>query len=96
MSIAGTPRARWNCWKTKPMVLARSADSSRSLSPPTSYPSMRRVPDVGRSRVPMMLSRVDLPEPDGPTIPSSSPRSISRSADRRAGTLPYRLDTPAR
>ena len=39
----------------------------------TSYPSMWTVPLVGRSSVPIRLSMVDLPEPDGPTIATSSP-----------------------
>ena len=47
-------------------------------------------PRVGRSSVPRMCRSVDLPEPDGPTIPISSPRSMRRStlaqAPRPAGS----------
>ena len=32
-----------------------------------------RVPSVGRSSVPIRCSSVDFPEPDGPTIATSSP-----------------------
>ena len=44
-------------------------------------------PELGRSSVPAMASRVDLPEPEGPTIATSSPvgRSLSVTA-RRAAT----------
>ena len=86
-----TPAARWNCWNTKPIRVARSADSSRSDSRATSCPSIRTVPAVGRSRVPIRCSIVDLPEPDGPTIATSSPR-VDPQADpaergrRRPGT----------
>ena len=41
---------------------------------------MRTWPDVGRSSVPSTFSIVDLPDPDGPTIATSSPASI-RSDD---------------
>ena len=41
---------------------------------------------VGRSSVPMMCSRVDLPDPDGPTTAASSPRRMTRSTPRRACT----------
>ena len=35
---------------------------------------MRISPAVGRSRPPIRLRRVDLPEPDGPTMETISPR----------------------
>jgi hypothetical protein len=41
---------------------------------------------VWRSSVPMTCSRVDLPEPEGPTIATSSPRRTERDTPRRAGT----------
>ena len=34
----------------------------------------------------MMWSRVDLPDPDGPTTLTSSPAAMRRSMPRRAGT----------
>ena len=39
-----------------------------------SWPATQTSPELGRSSVPMMLSRVDLPDPDGPTIATYSPR----------------------
>ena len=43
-------------------------------------------PAVARSRQPMMLSSVVLPEPDGPVTTVNSPRSTARSTPRSAGT----------
>ena len=40
-------------------------DRARSDRSPTSWPATRTVPLVGRSRVPMTCSRVDLPDPLG-------------------------------
>ncbi len=65
--------ARKNCWNTKPILLARSRDNSRSDSFATSMPVMRTVPLVGRSNVPIRCNNVVLPEPDGPTTPTNSP-----------------------
>ncbi|CAM5262282.1 hypothetical protein STANM309S_03343 [Streptomyces tanashiensis] len=47
-SRTGTPTARWNCWKTKPIRVARSAETSRSVSSATSWPSTRTWPADGR------------------------------------------------
>src|SRR4029453_18358469 len=83
---------RKNCWNTKPIRPARSADSSRSDSAETSCPSIRTVPALGRSSVPSRFSTVDLPEPDGPTIATRSPyrmdRQTPRGARRPAGPHP--------
>ena len=35
------------------------------------------------------LSSVDFPEPDGPTMPIMSPRSIVRSTSTMTGSAPY-------
>ena len=43
------------------------------LSPPSRCPSTTTSPDVGESRPPARLSRVDLPDPDGPMTATSSP-----------------------
>jgi hypothetical protein len=80
--------ARWNCWKTNPIRLARSADNCRSLSAEISCPSMRTMPADGRSSVPIRCSMVDLPEPDGPTIATISPESIDSDTSRTAVTPP--------
>ena len=45
-----------------------------------------------------MLSSVDLPEPDGPTMATHSPGQIERSTSRSActgGSTPKTRDTPA-
>jgi len=41
-------------------------------------------PEVGRSMVEMQLSRVVLPEPEAPMIPTYSPASRDRSTPSRA------------
>ena len=46
----------------------------------------RITPLVGRSSVPMMCSSVDLPDPEGPTIATSSPLRTEKDTPRRAGT----------
>jgi len=51
-----------------------------------SSPATRTVPPVGRSRVPMMWSRVDLPDPEGPTMASSSPARMLSETERSAST----------
>ena len=56
----------------------------RSGSAVTSSPWTMTRPVVGRSSVPMIPSSVDLPEPDGPTIPTSSPSWTSRETSDRA------------
>ena len=67
--------ARKNCWKTNPISRARSSDTSRSPSRAASTPLIRTTPLLGCSRVPMTCSSVDFPDPEGPTIATSSPRS---------------------
>ena len=47
---------------------------------------MTTCPTVGRSSVPMTFSSVDLPDPDAPTIATSSPRSTVRDTSSRACT----------
>src|SRR6218665_3959490 len=50
---------------------------------PTSRPLRKMLPEVGESRQPINCSRVDLPEPDGPTIARSSPAYTERSTPAR-------------
>jgi hypothetical protein len=47
---------------------------------------MRTTPLLGRSSVPMTCSSVDLPDPEGPTIATSSPRSTVKDTPRNANT----------
>ena len=58
------------------------AVSWRSRERPTSWPSMRTVPVVGRCSAPTTFISVDLPDPDGPTIATNSPWPIVRSMPR--------------
>ena len=43
-----------------------------------SSPAMRTTPSLGRSRVPITCSIVLLPDPEGPTMATSSPSSIAQ------------------
>ena len=67
---------RWKDWKTMPTLRPRKRASASSSSVPRSRPRRRRVPVSGRSSPAITISRVDLPEPDGPTRPIASPRPI--------------------
>jgi hypothetical protein len=51
-----------------------------------STPSMRTVPVVGRCIAPTTFISVDLPEPDGPTMTTNSPRRTVRSTPSSAVT----------
>ena len=62
-----SPSSRWNCWNTKPMRRARSADSSRSFEahrcrPPPPAPC----PTTGRSRAPIEVEQGRLARPRRP------------------------------
>jgi len=49
-------------------------------------PGEAHVPVVGRSRVPIKWSKVVLPDPDGPTIATSSPWPTVKLTPRSAST----------
>jgi hypothetical protein len=51
-----------------------------------SLPPARIWPDVGCEKPAMALSRVDLPQPDGPSRQMNSPLAISRLMSFRAMT----------
>ena len=51
-----------------------------------SVPSTETVPDVGASRPPARVSRVDLPEPDGPITATSSPACAAKDTALSACT----------
>jgi hypothetical protein len=59
-----------------------------SLSPPVTISPMRNSPSVGRSRRPIRFINVDLPEPDGPTIETYSPASMTKDTGASAVTMP--------
>ncbi len=68
------------------MRAARNAASSWSASELTGCPAICTRPEVGRSRVPAMVSSVDFPEPDGPVKAVNSPSLIASEIPRRAAT----------
>ena len=70
---------RWKAWKTMPMRVAaetreRVLVERRKVRPVDDDDR----PNSGRSRPAMIMRSVDLPEPDGPTMPTASPRPTSR------------------
>src|SRR4029077_8554941 len=72
---------------------------SLSFNCDTSPPLFSISPSVGRSSPPIRFSSVDLPEPEGPTIDTISPRATSRSRRWSAVTLRLPsncLETPRR
>ena len=88
-SKADTVAIRWNCWNTKPMRAARRTLRCRSPIAFTSPPSYRIIPEVGMSSVPSNDNSVLLPEPDGPTMATSSPRSMASDVSCNiSSTLP--------
>ena len=77
---------RWRCW-TRSRCSARAAASARRRRAPLFSPSSASRPEVGLSSSPIMLSKVLLPEPDGPMSATNSPR---RAPGRRAAPRPRR------
>src|ERR1700758_49874 len=77
----------------------RKRASASSSSRPMSSPATTTEPVSARSSPAMTISRVDLPEPDGPTRPTASPRPIlsvmSLRMCTRAAPLPSERLTPA-
>ncbi len=68
------------------LVAAHARELGLGRDRAVSSPSNWYEPEVGRSRQPRMLSRVDFPEPDGPMIETYSPAAMSRSKSRSACT----------
>lgn len=66
-SSAVMPLIRFGCWKMNPKVLRRISVRNRSGSEVISRPLSVTRPDDGRAMQPMMVSRVVLPDPLGPT-----------------------------
>src|SRR5919108_2395911 len=98
LSSAVRPSSRWNCWKTKPIRHARRADSARSDRSPRSAPATLTVPPDGRSSAPTRCSRVDFPDPDGPTTAAISPRATvndTPSSARTGGEPGYSFTAPS-
>ncbi len=70
-------------WKSRP-TLRRSSRICLGERPHTSASLMRTAPVSGRSNAASTPTKVDLPEPLGPTMAIASPRRISRSTSSRA------------
>src|SRR5665213_698978 len=88
---------RWNDWNTMPTWRPRkraSASSSRALK---GVPLTTTCPLSGRSSPAITISKVDLPEPDGPISPIASPdatcRLISLRICTRAAPVPSERST---
>src|SRR5580693_5774432 len=69
-----------------PICLPRKRASASSSSCCNSCPATTTEPVSGRSNPVITISRVDLPDPDGPSRPIASPRPILRSICRRMWT----------
>src|SRR5688500_12078082 len=65
------------------------------LGPVRFTPSIRIAPRSARSKPAMTLSKVDLPQPDGPTIATNSPSPTSKLTSSTTGSSPKLLLTPS-
>ena len=80
------PSSRLKNWKTSPMWRRRIRASSSSLRPVTWWPATVISPSSGVSSPATRLSRVDLPQPEGPIRATNSPSPTVRSTPRSALT----------
>ena len=78
-------REEYGSWKTI-WMRRRSGRSSSSFMWEMSVPPKRMRPEVGSSRRTMRFARVDLPQPDSPTMPMDSPFSMERDTPFKACT----------
>ena len=67
-------------WKIMPTPAPMCSRRSAALIDHTSLPAKDTVPAVGRCRPTSTFARVDLPQPDSPTMPTVSPARMTRSA----------------
>ncbi len=82
---------RLNCWKTIPISARMRLTSLPAFA--SDAPSKRTSPSSIPSRPLMHRSMVDLPDPDGPAITTTSPRSIVRSMPSSTRLSPKLLRT---
>lgn len=86
-STAVRAGSRLGCWKTTPILRRRSSASSPRVRPVAVMPSTTTVPASGVTRVAATASRLDLPEPEGPTtavrLPLGTSSATWSSAVRR-------------
>ena len=78
--------SRLKNWKIIPTWRRRNRAAPASLSMSTRSSPTRTAPLVGLSIPAMRLSRVDLPEPDGPMMATASPGSTRRLTSSMAAT----------
>src|SRR5215469_2840466 len=86
-------------WKIIAATAPRSLSFSASLAPTTSWPSSCTLPVTrpgGGTRPRQASAVIDLPLPDSPTSPITSPLATSRSAPRTAFTVRSRLGNSIR
>ena len=103
-SFVSSPRARGPYRMLSHVVIhgnnavSWNTTSRSRLGPAMGAPSSKILPRVGCSKPEMRRVSVDLPQPDGPTITVSFPRSIvneqSRTTSLRMWSAPYDLETP--
>jgi hypothetical protein len=65
------------------------------LGPARTTPSNLTSPRSGRSKPAITLSRVDLPQPDGPTMATNSPSRTSKLTPSTTGSAPKFLPMPS-
>src|SRR5580658_4229888 len=82
---------RWKAWKTMPMASRRKRARPSSSRVPRSMPATATRPRLGRSRPPVTIISVDLPEPEGPTRLTVSPGATRSETPRRTLTGPAAL-----
>ena len=85
-SAAVNPGSRLKSWNTYPTVRRRIRALSLRDIPDSATPPTSTSPFVGSSRLPAMVSRVDLPEPLGPITATMAPASTDKSTPRSACT----------
>ncbi len=69
-----------------PMRAPRNRARASSFSRFKTVPSTVTVPEFGRSSPAIAMSKVDLPEPDGPVSPTASPRAMVKETFFRIWT----------
>jgi hypothetical protein len=73
-------------WKTKPMLRRRNRARSSTDIEASGLPPTTTSPEVGSSRLPAMVRRVDFPDPLGPMTATSDPASTESDTPSRART----------
>ncbi len=73
--------SRWKDWKTMPHRPAAEAGEAVLVHAVQALAAMVTEPESDRSRPAITISSVDLPDPEGPTMPTLSPTPTD--SDRR-------------